>query len=296
MTTSADLPAPAANVEQRAVVMHGIAVILCSSVLLGAMAVCVRVATAEMPAGQVAFVRFIGSLLVLLALRGGRSLRPNGLLPPVLLRGLLGGGAILIYYHAISTAGAGLATLLHCTYPIWTTIVATAFLGERFNGRLAVALALFVGGIAIVVGPGANLGNASTTGALSALCSSVLAGSAVATARQLRLSETAYLVTTYFMAVGALLTAPALLAGLPALTPHLQVALAGVVLTSVAGQMLLHHGLGFAPATQASIAAATSVVSAAGFESLFLGATLSSHTLVGAAVLVCAVGLAVSRR
>jgi drug/metabolite transporter (DMT)-like permease len=277
-------------------VTRGIAVILCSSVLLGAMAVCVRVATGEMAAGQVACVRFVGSLLVLLALRGGRSLRPRGLLSPVLLRGLLGAGAILIYYHAISSAGAGLATLLHCTYPIWTTIVATALLGEPFSRRLAMALALFVGGIVVVVGPGADLGQASTAGALSALCSSVLAGSAVATARQLRRSETAYLVTTYFMAVGALLTAPALLGGLPALTPHLQVALLGVVLTSVTGQLLLHQGLGFAPATQASIAAATSVVSAAGFESLFLGDRLSPHTLLGAAVLVAAIGLAVGKR
>jgi len=278
------------------VLVRGIAVILCSSVLLGAMAVCVRVATRDMPAGQVAFFRFLGSLLVLLALRGRRSLRPNGLLPPVLLRGLLGGAAILIYYHAIGSAGAGLATLLHCTYPIWTTMLATIFLGERVDARLAVALGLFVAGIAVVVGPGADLGRGATTGSLTALCSAMLAGGAVATARQLRRTESAYLVTTYFMAVGALITAPALLSGLPELTSGLQLALAGVVLTSVAGQVLLHQGLGFAPATQASLAAATSVVSAAAFESLFIGEHLSPHTLLGAAILVLAVGLAVSRR
>lgn len=282
--------------DRRTVLVRGIAVILCSSVLLGAMAVCVRVATRTMPPGQVAFVRFLGSLLVLLALRGGRPLRPNGVLPPVLLRGLLGGAAILIYYHAISGAGAGLATLLHCTYPIWTTILATAFLGERFDARLGLALACFVAGIAVVVGPGADLGRAATAGSLTALCSSLLAGGAVATARQLRRNESAYLVTTYFMAVGALISAPALLGGLPAATPELVWALGGVVLTSVAGQLLLHQGLGFAPATQASLAAATSVVSAAGFAALFLGEHLSPHTLLGAAVLILAVGLAVSRR
>jgi drug/metabolite transporter (DMT)-like permease len=288
----ADAPA----LDRRTMLVRGVGVILCSAVLLGAMAVGVRVAARDMPPGQVAFVRFAGSLLILLALRGGRSLRPRGRLQPVLLRGLLGGSAIFLYYHAISGAGAGLATLLHCTYPIWTAILATTLLHERFDARLAAALGLFVAGIAIVVGPGADLGRAATTGSLTALCSSMLAGAAVATARQLRLTESAYLVTTYFMAVGALLSAPTLFAGLPPLTSDLSIALLGVVVTSVAGQLLLHQGLGFAPATQASLTAATAVVSAALLEALLLGEHLSLHTLIGAAVLVAAVGLAVSRR
>ena len=102
--------------------------------------------------------------------------------------------------------------------------------------------------------------------------------------------------TTYFMAVGTLFTAPSLLGGLPAISPALAATLVGVVLTSVAGQYLLHHGLGFAPATQASLAAATSTVSAAVFEALWLGERLSPHTLAGAALMVAAVALAAGRR
>ena len=282
--------------QRRRMLLRGVGVILCSSVLLGAMAVAVRVATRTMDAGQVAFIRFLGSLLVLLVLGRGRSLRPNGPLVPVLLRGLFGGGAILLYYRAIESAGAGLATLLHCTYPIWTTVIATTVLRERFDARLAVALGLFLAGIAVVVLPGADLSGAATTGSLYALVASMLAGAAVSTARQLRTIESAYLVTVYFMAVGALLTAPTLLGGLPAIGADLALTLLAVVLTSVAGQILLHFGLGFAPAIQASLAAATAVVSAAGFASLFLGEHLDGHTLLGAAILVGAVGLAVGRR
>ncbi|MFN8642855.1 MAG: DMT family transporter [Candidatus Binatia bacterium] len=282
--------------ERRRLLVRGVGVILCSSVLLGAMAVAVRVATRGMDAGQVACVRFVGSLLVLLVLRGGRSLRPHGPLLPVLLRGIFGASSILLYYHAIQHAGAALATLLHCTYPIWTTVIATTLLRERLDGRLAVALALFVVGIAIVVLPAADLAGASTTGSLYALAASMLAGAAVSTARQLRALESAYLVTTYFMAVGALLTAPTLLGGLPSIDGSLALTLLAVVLTSVSGQLLLHLGLGFAPAIQASLAAATAVVSAAGFASLLLGERLDAHTLVGAGVLVAAIGLSVSRR
>jgi len=98
------------------------------------------------------------------------------------------------------------------------------------------------------------------------------------------------------MAVGTVVTAPALVGGIPSISPVVAIALVGVVLTSVGGQYLLHHGLGFAPATQASLAAATSTVSAAAFEALVLGNGLSAHTLVGAVLMVMAVALAAGRR
>jgi len=296
MSTAHDIALPQAQVDRRTVLVRGVGVILLSSVLFGAMAVCVRIATRDMPATQVAFVRFLGSLVVLLALRRGRSLRPVGTLPRVLLRGLLGAGAILFYYRGIEGAGAGLATLLHCTYPIWTALFATTLMRERFDLPLGIAIGLCLAGIAVVVGPGANLSAAATAGSASALCASVLAGGAVTTARHLRLVESAFLVTTYFMAVGAVVTAPALFGGLPSMSATLATALLGVVLTSVGGQYLLHQGLGFAPATQASLAAATSTVSAAVFEALVLGDGLSAHTLAGAVLMVLAVALAAGRR
>ncbi len=282
--------------HQRQLLLRGIGVILCSSVFLGAMAVAVRVATRSMDAGQVAFMRFLGSFVVLLVLRGERSLRPVGTLPPILMRGILGAGAILLYYRGIQSAGAGLATLLHFTYPIWTAVIATTLLHERFDARLGLALLVFVAGIAVVVIPGADLSGAATTGSLYALAASVLAGAAVSTARQLRAVESAYLVTTYFMAIGTVLTAPSLLSGLPAIRGELGLALLVVVVMSVAGQLLLHFGLGFAPAIQASLAGATAVISTAVFAGLFLGEHLDVHTMVGAGVLLVAIALGVGRR
>jgi len=285
-----------AALDRRSVLMRGVGVILVSSVLFGAMAVCVRAATREMPAGQVAFFRFLGSLIVLLALRRGQSLRPVGPLPRVVLRGLLGACSILLYFRGIEGAGAGLATLLHCTYPIWTAFFATVFLRERFDLALAIAIGLCLSGIAVVVGPGANLSAAVTVGGASALVASVFAGAAVSTARHLRLVESAYLVTTYFMAVGTVLTAPTLLAGLPPFTPTLAASLIAVALTAVSGQYLLHQGLGFAPATEASLVVATSTVTAAVLESLWLGEHLTPQALAGAVLMVAAVTLAAGRR
>jgi drug/metabolite transporter (DMT)-like permease len=296
MAATSETAVHAAPIDRRDVLLRGIGVLLFSSVLFGAMAVFVRAASRDMSAPQIAFIRFLGSLLVLLALRRGRSLRPVGRIGPVLLRGLFGALAILLYFRGIEGAGAGLATLLHCTYPIWTALFAATVIRERIDLTLAIAIALCIGGIGVVLGPGAELSRAATLGSVSALAASVLAGAAVTTARQLRLVESAYLVTTYFMAVGTVFTAPALLVGLPAISPLLAATLLGIVLTSVAGQYLLHAGLGFAPAVQASLAVATSTVSAAVFEAIWLGERLTPQTLAGAALMVAAVALAARRQ
>src|SRR5262249_60223933 len=162
--------------DRRSVLVRGIGVILLSSVLFGAMAVFVRAATQTMPVGQVAFIRFLGSLLVLLSFRRGRSLIPVGPAGRVVLRALLGASAIRLYYRGIAGAGAGLATLLHCTYPIWTAVFATTLLRERFTVTLGLALTLCLTGIVVVVGPGADLSATAMLGSLSALAASVLAG------------------------------------------------------------------------------------------------------------------------
>jgi drug/metabolite transporter (DMT)-like permease len=289
--TTVDVP-----LDHRATLINGVGAILLASILFGVMAVFVRVAVLSMPSSQVAFVRFAGSFLVLLVLGRGRALRPQpGNLRRVVQRGLLGAGAIILYYRGIQGAGAGLATLLNCTYPVFTALFATTLMGERFHARVGGALALNVVGVVIVLNPSAQLSSAAISGSMSALGSAVFAGGAVATARQLRSTESALLITTYFMAVGAVLTAPALLMGVPALSSGLLVVLGGVVLTSVAAQVLLHQGLGFAQATQGSLAAATSVVTAALLEAMLLGNQISGTTLLGAAFMIGAVALAASR-
>jgi drug/metabolite transporter (DMT)-like permease len=257
------------------------------------MAVCVRLATAQMDAAQVACVRFAGSFVVIVLATRARALRPRaGNVRRLLLRGLLGGLAITCYYLGIERAGAGLATLLHATHPIFTALFAVLVLGDAFTSRLGGALALSVAGAAVVLGSPTVAGSRVFAGGLLALLGGVLAGGALATASELRRSESAALVTIWFMAVGALLTAPSFLAGAPPWSWPLVLALAGVVLTSATGQWLLHHGLGFVSATAGSIAAATSVVTAAALEAALFRERLGAGVVVGGTLMLAAVALA----
>ena len=267
-----------------------------ASLCFGLMAVFVRVATRTMVPAQVAFFRFAGSFLLLFALSRGRGMRPRAESHRRLaLRAALGTAAISLYFVGIGWAGAGLATLLHCTHPVFTALFAVLFMGEAFTWRVGVALAANLAGAAVVIGAGIGTGARVGMGSLAALGAGMLAGASVATASALRRTESATLITVYFMAIGSVLLAPSLLLGLPAPSADLALVLGAVVVTSAVGQWFLHHGLGFTSPVVGSLAAATSVVTAAGFEAVAIGEHVPARVAIAGAIMVAGVGLASSR-
>ena len=274
-------------------VSSGLGALLLASALFGVMAVCVRAASRHMPATQIALVRFVGSFLFMLAATRGRGLKPRpGNVRRLIFRGIIGAVSITFYFLGIEGAGAGLATLVQNSYPVFAATLAVLLGDEVFSPRIAAALGLSVAGALVVLGARIDLGSATTLGILASIAASMLAGGAVVTAQKLRRSEGAAIITTWFMGVGVLVTAPALLAGMPVLDRATIVLLAGVVLTSVLAQWLLHHGLGFTSATQGSLAAATSVFLATALEALTLGNVPDLRTFLGASLMLGAVGLA----
>ena len=260
------------------------------------MAVAVRVAAGGMDAVQVAWVRCAGSFFLLLAATGGRGLRPRREnWTQVALRGVLGASSLTLYYVAVAWAGAGLGTLLHCTYPVWTALWVAGRAGRGVGSRVVTALALNFAGAAVALGPNVAIGSSVRLGGVVALVAGMLAGAAVATAGELRQSESTTLVTTWFMGTGALLLLPSLAMGVPALTVPLAGALAAVVVTSVIGQLLLHHGLGTVSATAGALATATSTITAALAESALYGTSIPPRMLIAGAMMLGAVWL-VGRR
>lgn len=274
----------------------GLLPLLSASVLFGVMAVAVRIATRWMSPVQVACLRFAGSFLVLVVATRGRGLVPApGNLLRVILRGAVGAAAITLYFVGIDGAGAALAALIQSTYPVFAAAIAVPLLGERFTTRIAAGLLLDLAGAALVFGGEIRVAPDAIPGMLAAGGAAALSGAAIATARGLRASESASLITTWFMAIGALLTAPSLAAGLPPLHPALLAALTCVVLSSVAAQWLLHHSLGHHSAARASLVAATGVVTAALLEAAVLGRMVDGPVLAGAALMMAAVGVAAGR-
>lgn len=277
--------------------LRGFGALTLASALFGASAVFVRVATEEMVAPQVAWVRYAGVLLLMLALTRGQGLAPK---PEnrrwLVLRGILGGIANICFYAGIERAGPGLAMVLHSTYPVFTAVWAVLLMGEQMNARIVAALVLNLGGVGLALGEGIVGGPAVVSGVFLSLTGGVLAGTSVATVSQLRKSESATLIATWFMGVAVVMASPAVLLGFPSFSWRLAWSLGGVILTSAGGQWLLHHGLGFTTATSGSLAAATSVITAAVLGAVVLGEPIGPN-LGGAAVLmIVAVWLAAPRR
>jgi len=169
---------------------------------------------------------------------------------------LLGGGAVLLYFVAISHLPVGVATLLNNSSPLFVAVFSWVFLREPFSWRTLMALAVTSVGVVLVV-----LGNASSVGGptlslrwvFMGLGSAVFAGGAVTTMRAMRKREGAWEIFLALCVIGSVIT------GIPAAfefvwpTRHdlFWVALTGFL--SVGSQILLTYSLRYVPAVRAGL-------------------------------------------
>lgn len=166
--TAAPLPVPV----RAALLMLG------STVFFALMAVCIRLASATLETYEVAFFRNLFGLLALLPLLRGRiraSLR-TAQLPRYGLRSALGVGSMLCGFWAIGHLPMAQAISLSYSTPLFVTIAAVLFLGERVRARRWAAVVVGFVGVLVIVRPGSaqfSLGSLVAIGA--AVLSAVVA-------------------------------------------------------------------------------------------------------------------------
>ncbi len=186
-----------------------------SAVFFGLAAMLAKVAAnGGMSGGQATLVRFslgLGAVVALFRLRPG-TFRPGrwGLLA---VRGLVGGGAALLYYLAIARIPAGEATLLNNLFPIFAVLISLFALGERPTVHLALALMVASAGVYLVLwgGSGGQAGGVSLHlgwGEGIAILSAMAGGVAVTAIRALRSSVNAPTIFSSFATGGILVSLP----------------------------------------------------------------------------------------
>jgi drug/metabolite transporter (DMT)-like permease len=255
----------------------------CSALLFSAMAVLAKRAAARLPGAEVAFVRFaVGCLCSgLVALRG--QLRAHNKVG-LLLRGVLGGSAVLCYFLAIEHLPVGVATLLNYTQPIFTVFWATLLLREALDVRALGALALTSVGVVLVV-RGSNGGSAPLgfgTWELVGLLSAVISGAAVATIREVRRTDGSWEIFAAFCLVGAAITAPPAFAHWVAPSAFEWWVMLLVGGLSVAAQLGMTYSLRFVSAAVAGIISQLTPVGALVGGALVLGEGVSGLAVAGA--------------
>ncbi len=138
---------------------------------------CVKLASEDLPTGQIIFIRGLIAtpLILLLAWQRGALARPSALLHwPVFWRTVGEMSATVLYLSALFNMPIANANAILQTAPLLTTAAAALFLGESVGMRRWSAIAIGFAGVLLIVRPGFEGFSAWSLVALAATCAMVL--------------------------------------------------------------------------------------------------------------------------
>jgi drug/metabolite transporter (DMT)-like permease len=274
----------------------GLVLMVFSAASFSAMAAFSKLLLPDAPTQAVVFTRatIMAATFGLMARARGVSLaghRPMRLI----LRGLLGYGAVSCYFYSVQHLPIGDAVLLQYSHPVFVAVLAPLLLGERI-GRwhwLLVAIALV--GVAFIVGPSGQIREQALVGLLG----SVLSGFAYITVRDLSKTEHPLTILFWFPAImipGSLIAAIAAgKASIP--TTGLEVlGHVAVTVTGLVGQFALTEGLARTGAARATAVTMTGPIFGMIFGWWFFATFPSWPSVAGTALVIGAlVTLALNR-
>jgi drug/metabolite transporter (DMT)-like permease len=168
--------------------------------LMLVMVVAGRETTRELNVFEIIEVRSIIAFVLLLPLihrNGGFAALKTARLPQHIARNVIHYGAQLGWFFALTLIPIGQVVAIEFTMPIWTAILAAAFLGERITSWRAIAILLGVIGVVMIVRPATGEVN---PGQLIALAAAVGFGISMALVKSLTRTESA-LAVIFWMTV-----------------------------------------------------------------------------------------------
>ena len=184
-----------------------------AAVLFSIMALLVKLAGERLPATQIVLARAVVSLILAYGVlrRGGIS--PWGTHQGLLiLRGLLGFGALLCFFYALTQLPLAEATVIQFMNPVFATLLAAWILRERAGRPEGAALILGLAGVLLITRPewltGAAHDNRPLLAVGIALAGSVLSSGAYVTVRRLAHLENPHVIVFYFPLVTLPLVLP----------------------------------------------------------------------------------------
>jgi drug/metabolite transporter (DMT)-like permease len=192
----------------------GIGYMAQSALWFAVMSTLVKLASAQVPTMQIVFVRGCVTLVFATLVLWRAGANPFRTRPGLLLvRGLIGSGALVCFYAAVVHMPLAEATVIHQTAPLFTALLAALLLHERLETRVLVSIVTCLLGVVVIARPGPLFGHADTAGfdwlyALVALLGALLSSLAYVTVRHLGRTENPLVVVFYFPLVTAPLTAP----------------------------------------------------------------------------------------
>ena len=281
--------------------LTGVQCMVLSAFFFSLMSLSVKVVGQRIPTFEMMFAR--GALVTLVAgldLARRRVALHGADTRSLLLRGTVGFLALGCFYFAVVHIPLAEATVIHFTNPLFTTLIAAAFLGERARPRELALTAVGLLGVMVMVRPAGLLGLGAAPLPLlpvaASITAAVLAAVAYTLVRHLRRHDY-MLIVFYFAGLTSLAAFPLMLPSFVWPRGAEWPLLLAVGLTTLFGQIFLTLGLQRERAGRATAIGYVQIVFASLWGALFFGDLPQPATLVGAAVIVAStVLLARARR
>lgn len=258
-----------------------------SAMAFGLMAVAIRLATLHVPTQEVAFFRNSFGLLALLPLllRPGHAPLRTRQLPRYLLRSLIGLASMLCGFWALGHLPLSLAISLSYSTPLFVTIAAVLWLGEKVRiRRWAAVIAGFIG-VLVIVRPGSHAFEAGTLIALLAAVLSALVAIQIKQLTRIDGADTVVFYTYVFWVPLSLI--PALFVWVwPSGIAWLWLAATGVLGT--VGQLLWTRALKLGEVSALTPISFTQLPLVVVMGWLLFGETLDRWTVLGATIILAA--------
>jgi len=168
--------------------------------LMLAMSVAGKEVTRELDVFQVMVVRSGVGLMFLLPLVAARGFAPARTrhFRLHLARNVVHYTAQYSWFLALSLIPLAQVVSIEFTFPIWTAILATAFLGERLSAKRIVAIVIGFAGVLLIVRPGITT---VETGQVVALLAALGFGGSITLTKALTRTDSALTVIFYMMAI-----------------------------------------------------------------------------------------------
>ncbi|MBI5527787.1 MAG: DMT family transporter [Deltaproteobacteria bacterium] len=265
---------------------NGTLLLVVSSVFFTAMALLARRAMCDLPPAEVTFFRSaIGAVICAASFAAGAASLELKRPPMLVLRALLGGIAIFLYFKTMGVLGAGEATLLNNTFVVFVAILSPLILKERFSWRLGAVVAVAFFGVALLIRADMSGGIA---GKLFGLAGALFTALAVLTIRNLR-RDHGTLTVFFFFSLGGMATPLSTFGDgwtVPGVWTGAILVLMG--LCAAAGQLLFTHSLRFSRAIESSVFSQLTVVWTYAAEIALWDVRLSVLTGIGALTVLAA--------
>lgn len=217
---------------------------LLSACFFTGMNVLLKQAMTEFRVWDIGFYRFFGGLVLLTAFFGRRGNPFRSSQTRLLVaRGCTGSIAFIFFILSVRLLPVSTALMLLYAFPAFAALFSAGLYREKVSPFGWVCLITVLIGVALLVDPssgGEGLGYAA--GILSA----IFAGLTMAIIRQLKQTNGSVIIYLYFCLVGSVVTAPFFLqAPVLPLSFNQFLVCGGIILTSIAGQLLMNHGFGY---------------------------------------------------